>query len=389
MSLAEMASFADSIALRVAILSDSDTQRINLRKLLENGGIRVVENELVSSRAIKRVHNEVIDVLLVDMDESTDHEFDFLDELLESPLPILFNDGRATRMRAAQRKGDWGRNLIKKLEQVAVEAGTYTPPAQEIVEEALDESVAGSIGEQVAEQDTEETTALDSSYYAEAQHLDAIMEEQIREAEADLAAFESAVPEAEAAVNVWMLGASIGGPQSVKRFLAAIQEPLPVAFVLAQHIGENFVPLLAKQLDKVTCMDVMPADDEHLLRHNDVVIAPVGKRVTIDNHGVIELKPINFESVYSPSIDAVMTDISMRYGDKSSSIMFSGMGSDGVRGSQLIVSRGGHVWAQDAESCVISSMPDSSRDAGIVSYTGTPEELAAKVIEHFREQGLM
>lgn len=382
MSLTEVVSIADTISLRVAILSDSDTQRTNLKRLLVNGGIRVVESELLSTRSVRRVHQGIVDVLLVDMDENTDHEFDFLDELLESPLPILFNDGRATRMRAAQRKGDWGRNLARKLEQVAVEAGTYVPPAPEVVEEALDESVA-TAEHQIDEQSTE------ADYYAEAQHLDAIMQEQIREAEAEIAAEKDAVPEAEAAINVWTLGASIGGPQSVKRFLAAIQEPLPVAFVLAQHIGENFVPLLAKQLDKITCMEVMPAIDEHLLRHNDVVIAPVDKRVTVNKQGIIELKQINFESMYSPSIDAVMTDISTRYGDKTSSIMFSGMGSDGVRGSELIASRGGTVWAQDAESCVISSMPDSSRRAGIVTYTGTPEELAARVVEHFREQGLV
>lgn len=388
MSLAKVSSFTETIALRVAILSDSDTQRINLKKLLEGGGIRVVENELVDSRSIRRVLQSSADVILVDMDESTDHEFDFLDELLDSPLPILFNDGLATRMRAAQRKGDWGRNLTKKLEQVAIEAGTYIPPAQEVLEEALDDSVASAVSEQKADQQVK-ATAVETDFYAEAQHLDSIMEEQIREAEAEMAAQTDATPEAEAAVNVWMLGASIGGPQSVKRFLAAIKQPLPVAFVLAQHIGENFVPLLAKQLDKITCMDVMPADDDHLLRHNDVVIAPVGKRVTVNKQGIIELKPINYESMYSPSIDAVMTDISIRYGDKASSIMFSGMGSDGVRGSQLIALRGGMVWAQDAESCVISSMPDSSRRAGIVSYTGTPEELAARVIEHFREQGQM
>lgn len=389
MSLAEMTNIAESFALRVAILSDSDTQRVNLKQLLESSGLRVVENEIVNERAVKRINDACADVLLVDLDENSDHDFDFLDDLLDSPLPILFNDGHATRMRAAQRRGDWGRNLARKLEDVAREAGTYTPPAQEAVDNALDEAVASSV-ENAAEEEAATPTAIDSAYFAEAQYLDAIIEEQIRESEAEIEAEEEAepgvTPAAEAAVDVWVLGASIGGPQSVKRFLAAIKEPLPVAFVLAQHIGENFVSLLARQLDQITAMNVMSAQAGHFLQHNDVLIAPVNERVVINKHGVIELKPINYESIYSPSIDAVMTDVSLRYGNHTSSIMFSGMGNDGVRGSQLIAARGGHVWAQDSDSCVISSMPDSSRRAGIVSYTGTPEELASHVIKYFTEQ---
>ncbi|MGD8999987.1 MAG: chemotaxis protein CheB [Granulosicoccaceae bacterium] len=384
-----MTNVAESFALRVAILSDSDTQRVNLKQLLESSGLRVVENEIVNERSVRRIDDACVDVLLVDLDENSDHDFDFLDELLDSPLPILFNDGHATRMRAAQRRGDWGRNLARKLEDVAREAGTYIPPEQEVVDDAIDEAVASSV-ENTAVDEASAPAATESGYYAEAQYLDAIIEEQIRESEAELKAEDNAepsvIPEAEAAVDVWVLGASIGGPQSVKRFLAAIKEPLPVSFVLAQHIGENFVSLLARQLDHITAMNVMSAQEGHLLRHNDVIIAPVNERVAINKHGIIELKPINFESIYSPSIDAVMTDICLRYGTHTGSIMFSGMGNDGVRGSQLIAARGGHVWAQDSDSCVISSMPDSSRRAGIVSFTGTPEELASHVIEHFREQ---
>lgn len=385
MSLAKMTNAADSFALRVAILSDSDTQRVNLKQLLENSGLRVVENELVNERSVRRIGRFDVDVLLVDLDENSDHEFDFLDDLLDSPLPILFNDGHATRMRAAQRRGDWGRNLARKLENVAREAGTYTPPPTEVVDEAIDQAVASSVESKIAD-DNPLLDAGEKAFYAEAQHLDALIEEQIRESQAEIQAEPDVRPEAEAAVDVWVLGASIGGPQSVKRFLAAVKEPMPLAFVLAQHIGENFVSLLARQLDKITAMSVMPAQEGHLLRHNDVVIAPVGQRVVINKHGIIELKPLNYESIYSPSIDAVMTDVCLRYGTHTSSIMFSGMGNDGVRGSQLIAARGGHVWAQDAESCVISSMPDSSRRAGIVSYTGTPEQLAQRVIDYFRGQ---
>jgi chemotaxis response regulator CheB len=180
-----------------------------------------------------------------------------------------------------------------------------------------------------------------------------------------------------------VIGASIGGPQMVKRFLAGIKSDIPVAFVLAQHIGSNFISLLAKQLDQVTHLKVMPATEGHLLRHNEVVVAPTTERVTIDAEGYIRLRPMEFKSIYTPSIDTVMTDISVRYGSRTSTIVFSGMGNDGVRGAQLIASRGGKVWAQDSDSCVVSSMPESTRRAGIVGFSGEPEQLSEQITTYF------
>jgi len=78
-----------------------------------------------------------------------------------------------------------------------------------------------------------------------------------------------------------------------------------------------------------------------------------------------------------------MTDISIRYGSRTSTIVFSGMGNDGLRGAQLIASRGGKVWAQEPESCVVSSMPDSTRRAGIVSFSGEPELLSERITTYF------
>jgi len=184
-----------------------------------------------------------------------------------------------------------------------------------------------------------------------------------------------------AARNVWTIGSSIGGPQAVKDFLSNLDAELDVAFVMAQHIGASFVSLLSKQLDRISKFKVMPAEDGHVLKHGEVVITPVDMRVVVNPSGVIELKPMITKSVYTPSIDEVITDIAIRYGVHSGAIIFSGMGSDGVRGCQVMAARGAPVWAQEPETCVISSMPDSTRRAGIVSTSGTPAELAMRINE--------
>ncbi len=183
-------------------------------------------------------------------------------------------------------------------------------------------------------------------------------------------------------LRVWVLGASIGGPQAVKSFLNAIPVELPIAFVLAQHIGTGFATLLAQQLDSTAAFQVLPAQPGHILRHHQVVLAPVEENLVIGANGQVELIPFpQDDRIYRPSIDAIMTNVAQSFGCYAGAIIFSGMGNDGLRGAQSIVEHGGVVWAQEAESCLISSMPDHARKAGLVSFSGTPETLAKRLVE--------
>ncbi|WP_455365157.1 chemotaxis protein CheB, partial [Kaarinaea lacus] len=185
-------------------------------------------------------------------------------------------------------------------------------------------------------------------------------------------------------LNVWVLGASLGGPQAVRQFLAAIQEDLPVVFILAQHIGANHVSLLAEQLNRVTSFEVLPGKTGHQLEHGEVILTPADKVLSITDDSFLALTQAPPATIYSPSIDNVMTEVARCYGEKAGTIVFSGMGDDGARGCEAIAEKGGIVWAQDIASCVVSSMPDQARKTGKVSYSANPEQLAKHLYEYYR-----
>jgi chemotaxis response regulator CheB len=188
------------------------------------------------------------------------------------------------------------------------------------------------------------------------------------------------------ASEVWVLGASLGGPDALKRFLGNLPADLPASLIIAQHLGSNFEPLLAQQLDRVTPLHVMSAKVEHVLHHGEVIVVPVNQRLHINPLGVIELLPLAAPSFYTPSIDTVITDIGARYGTNSGAIIFSGMCDDGVLGAHSMHANGGQIWTQDAESCVISNMPDQVRKTGLSSYTGNPEQLADKLTQYLEKR---
>lgn len=200
----------------------------------------------------------------------------------------------------------------------------------------------------------------------------------------EAAPVQTAAAEVEDAVDgtnlpVWVLGASIGGPQALKEFIAELPADVPAAFIVAQHIGNGFVELLANQLDRVTALQVRAAETGLRLGAGQIVVAPVEQRITFSD-GVIALQPNRRKSVYSPSIDEVMTEVATAFGHRANAIVFSGMGCDGVEGARAVVAAGGTVWGQESSTCIISSMADAARDAGVVSESGAPAELAARLL---------
>jgi len=180
--------------------------------------------------------------------------------------------------------------------------------------------------------------------------------------------------------RVWVLGASIGGPEATREFLALLPADYPAVFLLAQHMGADFIDLMTQQLAKTTALRVRaPLSGEQLV-HGDVVVAPTTQRLIIDAKGIVALEPLSEEFPYSPSIDQALRDVADVFGAKAGAIIFSGMASDAIEGSQYLAQKGGIVYAQDPQTCVISSMVDGANAAGVVSFMGSPKQLAEKLL---------
>ncbi len=181
--------------------------------------------------------------------------------------------------------------------------------------------------------------------------------------------------------RVWVLGASIGGPEAVREFLGAIPANAPVLFLLAQHMGADFLDLMIQQLSRATPLTVRSVANGETVRHGEVVVVPLGERLLIDPNGGVRVTALDQPSAYSPSIDQVMCDVADRFGDRAGAIIFSGMAHDAIDGAQYLHERGGKVWVQDPATCVISSMVDGAREAGVVSQEGAPAELARQFVK--------
>lgn len=343
--------------LRVALIAEQKAQGRNLKELLETSGLEVILDQSIRDYDPDTVDAGQVDVLLVNLDEDASQEMERLEALIErSRIPILFNEGGIPGGRG------WGRKLISKLAGLA-QARTQTLAA------ASQDAQSPSAEAQVVSADAAEQHAQVEDAGSRSAPWPA------------LRVVDTAQDSGMQAQAVWVLGASLGGPQALKEFLMHLPEQLPVSFVVAQHIGKPFVPLLAEQLNRVAKLSVRPAEEGCPLRTGEVVLVPVDRRFALAEDGRVELRDEPIRGPYKPCIDEVMEEVARHYGAHCHAIVFSGMGEDGALGALAVNDAGGQVWAQSAESCVISSMPDAARRRGVVRFSGSPQELAARLAE--------
>ncbi|MFV2055946.1 MAG: chemotaxis protein CheB [Thiohalomonadales bacterium] len=352
---------AKNIATKVAVLASSPDQRKQLQMALSQSGFDVVLNEAASKHFIKKILSNDADIVLINVSDSDSEENDAIVDDISAAIeiPILFNDCGPEGRNAFSSDDAWLAKLISKLKEMVNTDDNATPQDLSPVPHPMVSPPSQARSLQGIELPTlsVDTEGLLSSSGAPV---------------SDITQY-----------NVWVLGASLGGPQAVRQFLATIEPDLPVTFILAQHIGANHVALLAEQLDRVTKFKVLPGRTGHKISHQEVILTPADKQLTFTGDGHLSLNPSPPAAIYSPSIDNVMIEVAKIFGERSGTIVFSGMGDDGAKGCQSIAESGGVVWAQDIASCVVSSMPDHARKTGTVTFSAKPEDLARHLYQHY------
>lgn len=324
----------DSDNIRIAITSDSIIHRNYLQKTMEHSGIEVVLNDSLTEKFMAKLELSDSDVVLFDIEAIEDEHIEYLDQLLEqSKIPVIINDASALTFNEPKLSSKWNDKLLKKIADI-----------------------------------TGRNNWKESNLSTKPKSDQASNDEQEQD---------------ELAKNLWVLGASLGGPDAVKRFLEKIPKDLPVAFILAQHLGENFVSILAEQLDRYTDFSVKVATHGHVIKHQEVLVTPTNKNMTVNPIGAIELSEMAVETKYTPCINNVIKNMASRYKSNAGAIIFSGMCDDGVIGCESLEAEGGHVWIQDPESCVISAMPESVSKKVKIDFIGTPETLAEQLVSYY------
>lgn len=181
--------------------------------------------------------------------------------------------------------------------------------------------------------------------------------------------------------NIWVLGASLGGPEAVKRFVNALPAGLQVAMVYAQHIETNFDKVLTNAMGTKHAYPMQVVDNNACLEPGRIVVVPPDKQLRFLPHGQIVATRKPWIGVYQPAIDQVIADLARIYRQRLGVIIFSGLCNDGEIGCRVAKACGATVWVQCPSSCRSADMVEAALSTGCVSFQGTPEQLAHALTE--------
>lgn len=184
-----------------------------------------------------------------------------------------------------------------------------------------------------------------------------------------------------------VLGAASDSVEAVCTFLSHLPSDLRTTVLHVQHLGGRSVESLSDTLAMHSGLPVRVAEPGARARTGEVLVVPGGQQVRVYRDGRIELQPLNGQDVASSPIDASFTMAANVFGRNAQAIVFAGHANDALGGCQAIHDRGGQVWVEASTDGHFADMVHGIEAERLNSYSGTPAELAARLVEEMSMEG--
>ena len=184
------------------------------------------------------------------------------------------------------------------------------------------------------------------------------------------------------------IGVSTGGPEALMQVFGAFNAPLSVPIFIVQHMPADFTALLAARLSATGVMTVKEAHEGEIAEPGIAYIAPGGFHMTVSRPGtktIIHLNTEPPENSCRPAVDVLFRTAAEVYGNHLLAVMLTGMGYDGLKGSQVIKEKGGQVIAQDEATSVIWGMPGAVVQAGLADGVLPIDKITDEIIFRTRK----
>ena len=186
-------------------------------------------------------------------------------------------------------------------------------------------------------------------------------------------------------VDAIVIGISTGGPQGLRYLIPQFAADFSVPIAVVLHIPVGYTEVYAAKLDEISRLKVMEAKEGDPVRAGVVLIAPAGRHLTFrrnaDKSVVAHLDARPFDSLHKPSVDVLFESAAEVFGDRTLGIVMTGMGSDGRNGASAIKARGGRIYTEAEETCVIYGMPAAVVEAGLSDRSVPIHRLAEAILE--------
>src|SRR5579863_5388716 len=343
--------------LHVLVVDDSAMVRQVMQGILSTNSrvkVNVAADPLI---AWVKMQKEPPDVVITDLEMPRMDGLTFIRKIMsEMPTPVVVCSGFATR----------GTELaLRALEEGAVEVIAKPKVG---VREFLHESAV---------------TLLDAVWSASQAQIRPRPLAATPRLTADVViARKTRLHAASAPNTVIAVGASTGGTEALRTFLAALPVDCPPVAIV-QHMPEVFTKAFADRLNKECQIEIAEARDGDRLETGRALIAPGNRHMLINRSGehfAVQIIDGPLVSRHRPSVDVLFRSVASAAGAKAIGVIMTGMGDDGADGLCEMKEAGAATIAQDEASCVVFGMPKEAIARGAVSMVVPLERIARAIL---------
>lgn len=185
--------------------------------------------------------------------------------------------------------------------------------------------------------------------------------------------------------DVVVIGISTGGPHALRQMIPQIPASLPVPIVIVMHMPVGYTEMYAERLDEASPLAVREAREGADVEPGVVLLARAGWHLTFhrERSGRIvthlDEKPLG--RLFRPSVDVLFQSAAETFGSRVLGIVMTGMGDDGRQGAAWIKAKGGLIFTEAQETCIVYGMPGVVVQAGLSDRSVMLGEMARTVLE--------
>ena len=187
------------------------------------------------------------------------------------------------------------------------------------------------------------------------------------------------------AVDVVVIGISTGGPQALRYLVPQLPESMSVPLLVVMHMPLGYTEMYAKKLNELSRLDFHEAGEGEILGPGMGLLAPAGRHLTLqrrDDGSVrthLDARP--FERLHCPSVDVLLQSAAEVFGSRVLGILMTGMGSDGKAGAAWVKAKGGTIYTEREDSCIVYGMPRAVDEAGLSDRRVPLGDMAQAIVE--------
>jgi two-component system response regulator WspF len=161
-------------------------------------------------------------------------------------------------------------------------------------------------------------------------------------------------------VDLVILGSSTGGPKVLLDILATFPQSFPAAFIIIQHMDEQFTPGLVDFINSKINMPVQIAKEGAMPEPGKVLMACTDHHLVMTSKLTLSYSKEPKDNFYHPSVDVFFFSVAQYWPSKGVAALLTGMGRDGAEGLLALHNRNWYTIAQDRDSSIVYGMPKAA-----------------------------